>query len=63
MSPDGLGKIRACPGLLQRLKSLKEVNLELLTVDCRTVVTHNPEAMVRLMGEKCETSTAEFDRY
>ncbi len=43
-------KIKRTPVLVQRLKALKEVNVEFLVVDSRTVVTDHPLAMVKLMG-------------
>lgn len=55
-------KIKKCQPLVERLKTLKELYLDFLTVDSRTVCTDNPYAIVTLMGEKCDVNKADYDR-
>ncbi len=47
LSSSALAKIKACPGLIKVIKSLKESNLEFLLVDSHTLVTDHPDAAVR----------------
>eukprot|EP00983_Pelagomonas_calceolata_P110201 1159643-Pelagomonas_calceolata.AAC.1 len=42
--PDALARIKACSPLLKCLRTLKEGNLEFLTVDSHTIVTEHPLA-------------------
>eukprot|EP00891_Asterochloris_glomerata_P007891 jgi/Astpho2/7891/gw1.00118.18.1_t len=51
-----LQSIRNKPLLTQRLRSLKEVNLELLTMDKRTFVTDHERALQSLFGENSDSS-------
>ncbi|GFH23726.1 uncharacterized protein HaLaN_21383 [Haematococcus lacustris] len=44
VSNEVLVKVKSCAPLLQVLKTLKESNLEFLTVDSRTMVTDHPTA-------------------
>jgi hypothetical protein len=46
VSTECVEKIKRCSALLPVLKSLKEVNLEFLLVDGRTVSTEQPKALV-----------------
>lgn len=48
--PEGLAKIRSCGALIRCLQTLKEGNLEFLTVDSHTIVTEHPMAGVRVGG-------------
>jgi hypothetical protein len=52
VSSEVVEKIKRVPVLVQRLKALKEVNVEFLVVDSRTVVTDHPLALVKLMGAR-----------
>lgn len=47
VTSDAVDKIKKCSVLLPLLKSLKEVNMEFLVVDSRTVVTDHPQALLR----------------
>lgn len=47
VSADHVAKIKACGPLLRVIKTLKESNIEFLTVDTRTLVTDHPLAAVR----------------
>jgi hypothetical protein len=47
VSNEAVNRIKACAPLLRVLKTLKEGNLEFLTVDSRTVITEHPNAAVR----------------
>ncbi|KAK9819584.1 hypothetical protein WJX72_000024 [[Myrmecia] bisecta] len=58
VSNAALSAIKACPGLTSRLKSLKEVNLELLTIDKRTFITGEEQALQVLFGENVDNSAA-----
>lgn len=62
VTADAVERIKRSPVLLPLLKTLKEVNLEFFMVDSRTVVTDHPQALVRLMGDRCESSRAEAER-
>lgn len=44
--PEALTKIKACGKLLSCIRTLKEGNLEFLTVDSHTIVTEHPLAAV-----------------
>lgn len=55
-------KIKKTAVLVQRLKSLKEVNVEFMVVDSRTAVTNHPMALVKLMGEKADMYRQEGER-
>lgn len=48
-------KIKRTPTLVKVLKTLKEVNLEFLMVDSRTLITDHPKALVNLMGDRADT--------
>eukprot|EP00884_Botryococcus_braunii_P006265 jgi/Botrbrau1/1563/Bobra.0107s0050.1 len=56
--PRQLNAIKSSPGLIAHLKTLKEVNLELLTVDRRTFVTEEEKSLQVLFGEGAEASPA-----
>lgn len=49
-----MAKIRSVPLLTKHLRSLKEVDIEYLTVDSRTVITDHPTALVNLMGDHAD---------
>jgi syntaxin-binding protein 1 len=51
-----LQAIKQKPLLLQRLKTLKEVNIELLTIDKRTFVTDEEKSLQLLFGEHSDGS-------
>ncbi|GIL82467.1 hypothetical protein Vretimale_11867 [Volvox reticuliferus] len=53
---EGLEKLKANPRLVKSLKTLKELNLEFLTVDSRTMVTDHPEAGRLLLGGAGDSS-------
>lgn len=56
VSPVHLQVIKNCSGLAQRLRSLKEVNVELLTIDKRTFTTDEGLSLQTLFGENSEGS-------
>lgn len=56
VSPVHLQVIKNCSGLAQRLRSLKEVNVELLTIDKRTFTTDEGNSLQTLFGENSEGS-------
>lgn len=56
LSPIHLQVIKACTGLAQRLRSLKEVNIELLTIDKRSFTTDEGHSLLTLFGENSEGS-------
>lgn len=62
VTAEAVDRIKKCAALLPLLKTLKEVNLEFFVVDSRTVVTDHPNALVRLMGERCEAARGEAER-
>ena len=47
LPPEGLSRIKSCSALVKSLSSLKEGNIEFLTVDSRTMITEHPLAAVR----------------
>ncbi|KAG2446991.1 hypothetical protein HYH02_008145 [Chlamydomonas schloesseri] len=51
---EAVEKLKANPRLLKALKTLKELNLEFLTVDCRTMITDHPDAGSLLLSDACE---------
>ncbi|GLC77701.1 hypothetical protein PLESTF_001978000 [Pleodorina starrii] len=53
---EALEKLKANPRLVKSLKTLKELNLEFLTVDSRTMITDHPEAARLLLGEGAEAN-------
>jgi len=61
-SADAVEKIKRCSALLPVLKSLKEVNLEFLLVDGRTVSTEQPKALPTCMGERCESDRGAVEK-
>ncbi|KIY93727.1 SNARE-interacting protein KEULE [Monoraphidium neglectum] len=62
VTADAVDRIKKCPVLLPLLKTLKETNLEFSLVDSRTAITDHPKALVRLMGERCESARGEAER-
>jgi len=57
-----INKLKSCEVLLGVLKTLKECNVEFLTVDSRTVVTDNPHAPMLLMGDQADRAAQEGDQ-
>ncbi|KXZ43944.1 VPS45 protein [Gonium pectorale] len=57
-----LEKLKANPRLVKSLKTLKELNLEFLTVDSRTVVTDHPDAGRLLLSDACEVNRTAVTR-
>ncbi|KAG2501418.1 hypothetical protein HYH03_001201 [Edaphochlamys debaryana] len=53
---EALEKLKANPRLIKCLKTLKELNLEFLTVDSRTIVTDHPDAGRLVLSDACETN-------
>ncbi|KAG2432231.1 hypothetical protein HXX76_009150 [Chlamydomonas incerta] len=51
---EAMEKLKANPRLIKALKTLKELNLEFLTVDSRTMITDHPDAGALLLGDACE---------
>ncbi|EFJ41877.1 hypothetical protein VOLCADRAFT_67807, partial [Volvox carteri f. nagariensis] len=58
LQTEGLEKLKANPRLVKSLKTLKELNLEFLTVDSRTMVTDHPEAARLLLGDAADNQSA-----
>ncbi|KAI3423806.1 hypothetical protein D9Q98_009643 [Chlorella vulgaris] len=53
-----LAALRECPGLVSRLRTLKEVNLEYLLVDSRTFITNEEGALSTFFGSAVDSSTS-----
>eukprot|EP00195_Chlamydomonas_chlamydogama_P015339 CAMPEP_0202894092 /NCGR_PEP_ID=MMETSP1392-20130828/3544_1 /ASSEMBLY_ACC=CAM_ASM_000868 /TAXON_ID=225041 /ORGANISM="Chlamydomonas chlamydogama, Strain SAG 11-48b" /LENGTH=527 /DNA_ID=CAMNT_0049578655 /DNA_START=122 /DNA_END=1701 /DNA_ORIENTATION=- len=53
--------IQQCDMLVDKLRTLKETNLEFMLVDSRTVMTDQPDALVRLMGANAEERSRKDD--
>lgn len=61
VTQDAVDRIKRCRALLERLKTLKEVNMEFTIVDGRTFVTGHPHALIRCMGERSEAVQQECE--
>jgi len=61
VSSEAVARIKSCAPLMRVLRTLKEGNLEFLTVDSRTTVTGHPLAAVKLMGDAAEVAAREAD--
>ncbi|GFR45030.1 hypothetical protein Agub_g6292 [Astrephomene gubernaculifera] len=57
ISSEALDKLKANPRLVKSLKTLKELNLEFLTVDSRTMTTEHPEAARLLLSDTADSRT------
>ncbi|CAD7700025.1 unnamed protein product [Ostreobium quekettii] len=60
LATEFLNRIKGNRALVQRLKALKEANLEVLTVDSRSFQTGQPEAMTCLFGSRSDERSREF---
>mmetsp|Transcript_17026 Transcript_17026/g.50813 ORF Transcript_17026/g.50813 Transcript_17026/m.50813 type:complete len:663 (-) Transcript_17026:822-2810(-) len=54
LSPQLLGVIKSCPGLLARLRALAEVNVEYLLADSHSFTLDEPGALATFFGEGSE---------
>ncbi|MEW5319709.1 MAG: hypothetical protein WDW38_010847 [Sanguina aurantia] len=53
LTTEAMNRIKNCEPLMRVIKSLKESNLEFITVDSRTMVTDHPLAAIRTAGWVC----------
>lgn len=60
--PAALEKIKGNERLMKRLKTLKELNVEFLTVDSRTMTTDHPAVAERMLSDECETNPTSITR-
>ncbi|PNW76570.1 hypothetical protein CHLRE_11g467699v5 [Chlamydomonas reinhardtii] len=59
---EAVEKLKANPRLLKALKTLKELNLEFLTIDSRTMITDHPDAGSLLLSDACVTEKTAVTR-
>ncbi|MEW5299817.1 MAG: hypothetical protein WDW36_002793 [Sanguina aurantia] len=62
LTTEAMNRIKNCEPLMRVIKSLKESNLEFITVDSRTMVTDHPLAAIRLLGQNAESDKTGAER-
>uniref|UniRef100_A0A7S0UQ57 Uncharacterized protein n=2 Tax=Polytomella parva TaxID=51329 RepID=A0A7S0UQ57_9CHLO len=53
-SNDAINKLKGCEKLMRVIKTLKEVNLEFLSVDSRTIITDHPHSFITAFSTRSE---------